>query len=100
MKSRGAICAAALKFTRTNDLPKSGRWDSNPRRPAWEAGILPTELRPHSSKIPLRNCPSNMLSAPLRTVGAWFTRPRATTSDVFTRGLRDIKLSTPPVLDR
>lgn len=20
---------------------KSGRWDSNPRRPAWEAGILP-----------------------------------------------------------
>ena len=25
---------------------KSGRWDSNPRRPAWEAGILPTELRP------------------------------------------------------
>src|ERR1035437_2660327 len=25
---------------------KSGRPDSNRRRPAWEAGILPTELRP------------------------------------------------------
>ena len=24
----------------------SGRWDSNPRQPAWEAGTLPTELRP------------------------------------------------------
>ena len=28
-------------------FPKSGRPDSNRRRPAWEAGILPTELRPH-----------------------------------------------------
>lgn len=27
---------------------QSGRWDSNPRRPAWEAGILPTELRPRN----------------------------------------------------
>ncbi len=27
---------------------KSGRRDSNPRQPAWEAGTLPTELRPHS----------------------------------------------------
>src|SRR5262245_47274510 len=26
----------------------SGRRDSNPRRPAWEAGILPTELLPLS----------------------------------------------------
>ena len=25
---------------------KSGRRDSNPRRPAWEAGILATELLP------------------------------------------------------
>ena len=27
---------------------ESGRPDSNRRRPAWEAGILPTELRPRS----------------------------------------------------
>src|ERR1039458_6401706 len=29
---------------------KSGRPDSNRRRPAWEAGILPTELRPRQTK--------------------------------------------------
>ena len=28
----------------------SGRRDSNPRRPAWEAGILPTELLPLSGR--------------------------------------------------
>lgn len=28
-------------------LDKSGRRDSNPRHPAWEASALPTELRPH-----------------------------------------------------
>src|SRR5688572_1759273 len=28
---------------------KSGRPDSNRRRPAWEAGILPTELRPRTT---------------------------------------------------
>src|SRR5437899_2824622 len=27
-------------------LRRSGRWDSNPRQPAWKAGALPTELRP------------------------------------------------------
>jgi hypothetical protein len=37
----------------TEEVPKSlktwsGRRDSNPRRPAWEAGILPTELLPLS----------------------------------------------------
>lgn len=26
---------------------RSGRRDSNPRQPAWEAGTLPTELLPH-----------------------------------------------------
>ena len=25
----------------TIKIQKSGRWDSNPRRPAWEADILP-----------------------------------------------------------
>lgn len=30
---------------------KSGRWDSNPRRPAWEAGILPLNY----SRLPDRN---------------------------------------------
>src|ERR1035437_4721237 len=29
---------------------QSGRPDSNRRRPAWEAGILPTELRPRQTK--------------------------------------------------
>jgi hypothetical protein len=35
------------KCNRHNDL-QSGRPDSNRRRPAWEAGILPTELRPRA----------------------------------------------------
>ena len=26
----------------------SGRRDSNPRQPAWKAGTLATELRPHN----------------------------------------------------
>jgi hypothetical protein len=30
---------------------QSGRPDSNRRRPAWEAGILPTELRPRSDIV-------------------------------------------------
>ena len=30
---------------------KSGRPDSNRRRPAWEAGILPTELRPRTALL-------------------------------------------------
>ena len=29
---------------------QSGRWGSNPRHPAWEAGALPTELRPRVVK--------------------------------------------------
>ena len=32
-------------------LVKSGRPDSNRRRPAWEAGILPTELHPRIAEI-------------------------------------------------
>lgn len=32
------------------DVDQSGRPDSNRRRPAWEAGILPTELRPQTSE--------------------------------------------------
>jgi len=31
---------------------KSGRRDSNPRHPAWEASALPTELRPHRYFLP------------------------------------------------
>ena len=27
-----------LQLVRISELPKSGRWDSNPRRPAWEGG--------------------------------------------------------------
>src|SRR5262245_16551011 len=30
-----------LKQRSDEDFCQSGRWDSNPRRPAWEAGILP-----------------------------------------------------------
>ncbi len=30
---------------------ESGRWDSNPRRPAWKAGALPTELHPHVRQL-------------------------------------------------
>src|SRR5262249_38744956 len=30
-----------LTCVRLRSSVKSGRWDSNPRRPAWEAGILP-----------------------------------------------------------
>jgi hypothetical protein len=37
---------ATTSLRKNQQLPRSGRWDSNPRRPAWEAGILPTELRP------------------------------------------------------
>src|SRR5689334_9044944 len=35
----------ALRCRASRDI-RSGRPDSNRRRPAWEAGILPTELRP------------------------------------------------------
>ena len=39
-------------------LCQSGRPDSNRRRPAWEAGILPTELRPQNQRqISNTNCP-------------------------------------------
>jgi hypothetical protein len=42
-------CAKTCAKPKTKDLRRrrksllinSGRWDSNPRRPAWEAGILP-----------------------------------------------------------
>ena len=44
----GGSPLATRRFQRamTKRLPESGRPDSNRRRPAWEAGILPTELRP------------------------------------------------------
>ena len=32
-------------------IKKSGRRDSNPRRPAWEADILATELLPLCEKL-------------------------------------------------
>src|SRR4029077_7513891 len=35
----------------------SGRRDSNPRQPAWEAGTLPTELLPLGSLRPLTCAP-------------------------------------------
>jgi hypothetical protein len=38
--------AAAWEARHLAELAQSGRPDSNRRRPAWEAGILPTELRP------------------------------------------------------
>ena len=38
-------------FYSSNPQPtESGRPDSNRRRPAWEAGILPTELRPQTDR--------------------------------------------------
>ena len=30
---------------------KSGRWGSNPQQPAWKAGTLPIELRPHDAEF-------------------------------------------------
>ena len=41
--------AGALDVLPFNHLLQSGRPDSNRRRPAWEAGILPTELRPRTT---------------------------------------------------
>ena len=35
------------KSLRTEAFSGSGKRDSNPRHPAWEAGALPTELFPH-----------------------------------------------------
>ena len=50
---------------------KSGRWDSNPRRPAWEAGILPTELRPQTvpENLPARPKPGNDRTTPAALCG-------------------------------
>ena len=39
----------ARNCSNSRGLPTSGRPDSNRRRPAWEAGILPTELRPRAN---------------------------------------------------
>src|SRR5581483_8530704 len=36
----------AISHPLTRGVKKSGRRDSNPRHPAWEASALPTELRP------------------------------------------------------
>ncbi len=46
---------------------KSGRRDSNPRHPAWEATPLPTELRPHSTETS-RNLPAWTAGRPLAQV--------------------------------
>ncbi len=45
-------------------LPRtwSGRWDSNPRHPAWEADTLPTELRPRDAFA--SNCCTTLPEAP------------------------------------
>ena len=43
-------------------VSQSGRPDSNRRRPAWEAGILPTELRPRGA------APASCYTTTLRTV--------------------------------
>ena len=40
-----------LESADSERLAQSGRPGSNRRRPAWEAGILPTELRPRASII-------------------------------------------------
>jgi hypothetical protein len=47
-KTRKPRCKStgALDDLQLSDFQRSGRPDSNRRRPAWEAGILPTELRP------------------------------------------------------
>src|SRR4051794_12803623 len=37
---------ASFEVAVQRELSRSGRPDSNRRRPAWEAGILPSELRP------------------------------------------------------
>jgi hypothetical protein len=54
----GMLRATIVQLPNDNDVPlmreqyfhQSGRPDSNRRRPAWEAGILPTELRPQSRR--------------------------------------------------
>jgi hypothetical protein len=37
-KSPGPVRIPATGLLPTQELPESGRWDSNPRRPAWEGG--------------------------------------------------------------
>ena len=52
-KTAGAhVCAGSLLSVVLQRLARSGRPDSNRRRPAWEAGILPTELRPQCRLAP------------------------------------------------
>src|SRR5580765_2788994 len=43
--------AEAVSKSRQTHTQQSGRPGSNRRRPAWEAGILPTELRPRALNI-------------------------------------------------
>src|SRR5262249_7018114 len=51
----------------------SGRWDSNPRQPAWKAGALPTELRPQGGGRWIRTTegvePADLQSAPFGLSG-------------------------------
>ena len=42
---------------RGGGVPWSGRRDSNPRQPAWQAGALPTELLPREAPYLLGPCP-------------------------------------------
>ena len=46
--ARGSCGPRAFDVFPYEQAVKSGRPDSNRRRPAWEAGILPTELRPRT----------------------------------------------------
>jgi hypothetical protein len=60
----GATCKA-FQYTQL----QSGRPDSNRRRPAWEAGILPTELRPRRplSRPPILRLPSWKINGAVRS---------------------------------
>src|SRR5881227_4040016 len=81
MPGAGLQCVAV-------DLLQSGRWDSNPRRPAWEAGILPTELRPRRSQCIGRRYPAQVDGSSPPRDRSWNARISATHS---VRGLTPLK---------
>src|SRR5258706_2650393 len=58
-------CGGSSKSIVSPTDNKSGRPDSNRRRPAWEAGILPTELRPRLNNLPRGDCTINSRHPPL-----------------------------------
>jgi hypothetical protein len=47
----------------------SGRWDSNPRHPAWEADTLPTELRPRCCRAEYSTGGDRCPLSPRREIG-------------------------------